>query len=232
VRVVDCMPVRSDRRDGGRPDVFRRVEGLSGRVHVRSEVTIRFGYGDTVPWFREVGRRTTAFAGPDALTLDGDVAHVRPGSHGNGGGDGGGDVVADFTLGAGDTAEFRITWSTPRDQPPAQVDVGQGIAATEQWWREWARRCRYDGPYREAVMRSLITLKAMSYGPSGGIVAAPTTSLPEKLGGVRNWDYRFCWIRDATFTLLALLGAGYEAEAVAWREWLLRAVAGAPSRCS
>jgi GH15 family glucan-1,4-alpha-glucosidase len=230
VRVVDCMPVRPDRRDGGRPDVFRRVEGLSGRVHVRSEVTIRFGYGDTVPWFREVGRRTTAFAGPDALTLDGDVAHVRPGSHGNGGGDGGGDVVADFTLGAGDTAEFRITWSTPRDQPPAQVDVGRGIAATEQWWREWARRCRSDGPYREAVMRSLITLKAMSYGPSGGIVAAPTTSLPEKLGGVRNWDYRFCWIRDATFTLLALLGAGYEAEAVAWREWLLRAVAGAPEQ--
>ena len=162
------------------------------------------------------------------MTLDGDVAHVRPGSHGNG--DGGGDVVADFTLGAGDTAEFRITWSTPRDQPPAQVDVGQGIAETEQWWREWARRCRYDGPYREAVMRSLITLKAMSYGPSGGIVAAPTTSLPEKLGGVRNWDYRFCWIRDATFTLLALLGAGYEAEAVAWREWLLRAVAGAPEQ--
>jgi GH15 family glucan-1,4-alpha-glucosidase len=228
VRVVDCMPVRPHRRDGGRPDVFRRVEGLSGRVHVRSEVTIRFGYGETVPWFQEVGRRTTAFAGPDALTLDGDVAHVRAGS--NGGGDGGGDVVADFTLGAGDTAEFRITWSTPRDQPPAHVDVGHGIAATEQWWRGWARRCRYDGPYREAVMRSLITLKALTYSPTGGIVAAPTTSLPEKLGGVRNWDYRFCWIRDATFTLLALLGAGYEAEAVAWREWLLRAVAGAPEQ--
>jgi GH15 family glucan-1,4-alpha-glucosidase len=216
VRVVDCMPVRSD----GRPDVFRRIEGLSGRVRVRSEVTFRFDYGHVVPWFREIGKRTSAFAGPDTLTLDGDVAHVRQND----------DLVADFTLHAGDHVEFRLTWSTPRDQPPAHADVGKGIAATERWWRDWVARCRYDGPYRGAVVRSLITLKAMSYRPSGGIVAAPTTSLPEKLGGVRNWDYRFCWIRDATFTLLALLDAGYEAEAVAWREWLLRAVAGRPDQ--
>jgi GH15 family glucan-1,4-alpha-glucosidase len=216
VRVVDCMPIGHD----GRSDVFRRVEGLSGRVRVRSEVIIRLDYGQVVPWFREVGRRSSAFAGPDALTLDGDVAHVRQGD----------DLVAEFELAAGEHVEFRLTWSTPRDQPPARADVGKGIAATERWWRAWAGRCRYDGPYREAVVRSLITLKAMSYEPSGGIVAAPTTSLPEQLGGVRNWDYRFCWIRDATFTLLALLQAGYEGEAVAWREWLLRAVAGRPGQ--
>jgi GH15 family glucan-1,4-alpha-glucosidase len=216
VRVVDCMPVRHD----SRPDVFRRVEGLSGRVRVRSEVTMRLDYGHVVPWFREVGKRTSAFAGPDALTLDGDVAHLREGD----------DVIAEFELAAGENAEFRLTWSTPRDQPPAHADVGKGIAATERWWREWAGQCCYEGEYRDAVVRSLITLKAMSYEPSGGIVAAPTTSLPEQLGGVRNWDYRFCWIRDATFTLLALLDAGYEAEAVAWREWLLRAVAGRPEQ--
>jgi GH15 family glucan-1,4-alpha-glucosidase len=216
VRVVDCMPMHGD----GRSDVFRRVEGIAGRVGLHSEVTIRLDYGDVVPWFREVGRRSSAFAGPDALTLDGDVPHAREGD----------DLVADFRLAAGEHAEFRFTWSTPRDQPPSHADVGEGMAATERWWREWTGRCRYDGPYRDAVVRSLITLKAMSYGPSGGIVAAPTTSLPEKLGGVRNWDYRFCWIRDATFTLLALLDAGYEAEAVAWREWLLRAVAGRPEQ--
>jgi len=216
VRVVDCMPVQPD----GPSDVFRRVEGLSGRVPMRSAVTMRLDYGHVVPWFREVGRRTSAFAGSDALTLDGDVAHAREGD----------DVVADFRLDAGRHVEFRLTWSTPRDQPPAHVDVGKGIAATERWWRDWSGRCRYEGPYRDAVVRSLITLKAMAYGPSGGIVAAPTTSLPEQLGGVRNWDYRYCWIRDATFTLLALLHAGYEAEAVAWREWLLRAVAGRPEQ--
>jgi GH15 family glucan-1,4-alpha-glucosidase len=216
VRVVDCMPMQHD----GRSDVFRRVEGMSGRVPMRSEVTILLDYGHVVPWFREVGRRSSAFAGPDALTLDADVPHARKGD----------DLVAEFALAAGDHVEFRLTWSTPRDQPPAHADVGKGIAATERWWRDWAGRCRYDGPYRDAVVRSLITLKAMSYGPSGGIVAAPTTSLPERRGGMRNWDYRFCWIRDATFTLLALLDAGYEAEAAAWREWLLRAVAGRPEQ--
>jgi GH15 family glucan-1,4-alpha-glucosidase len=215
VRVIDCMPVRGDH-----PDVFRRVEGLSGRVRVRSELVLRTDYGNVVPWFRHVGRRTSAFAGPDALTLDADIEHHRDGD----------DVVAEFFLDAGDHVEFQLTWSTPRDQPPEHVDVGRGVQATDAWWRNWASTCGYHGQYREAVVRSLITLKAMSYGPSGGIVAAPTTSLPEQLGGVRNWDYRFCWIRDATFTLLALLGAGYEAEAVAWREWLLRALAGRPEQ--
>jgi GH15 family glucan-1,4-alpha-glucosidase len=161
-----------------------------------------------------VGRRTSAFAGPDALTLDGDERH-------------GDDLVADFALGTGENAEFRLTWSTPRDQPPAHAEVGKGIAATERWWRDWAAHRRYDGPYRDAVVRSPITLKAMEYGPSGGIVAAPTTSLPEQLGGVRNWDYRFCWIRDATFTLLALLDAGYRGGGGG-----VAGVAAAPSRAA
>ena len=215
VRVIDCMPIR-----GERPEVLRRVEGLSGRVRMRSELVLRLDYGHVVPWIREVGRRSSAFAGPDTLTLDSDVEHHRQGH----------DVVAEFSLDAGQHAQFRLTWSKPRGQPPEHVDVGKGIQATETWWRDWVSRGRYDGQYRDAVVRSLITLKAMSYGPSGGIVAAPTTSLPEKLGGVRNWDYRFCWIRDATFTLLALLGAGYKAEAVAWRDWLLRALAGRPEQ--
>jgi GH15 family glucan-1,4-alpha-glucosidase len=215
VRVVDCMPV-----SGGRPDVFRRVEGLSGRVRVRSELVMRLDYGHVVPWIREVGKRTSAFAGPDTLTLDSDIEHYYEGA----------DIVAEFFLNAGEHAEFRLTWSTPRDQPPEHIDVGKGIRRVETWWRDWVSSCTYEGEYREAVVRSLVTLKAMEYGPSGGIVAAPTTSLPEKLGGVRNWDYRFCWIRDATFTLLALLDAGFEAEAVAWREWLLRALAGQPDQ--
>ena len=215
VRVIDCMPIR-----GERPEVLRRVEGLSGRVRMRSELVLRLDYGHVVPWIREVGRRSSAFAGPDTLTLDSDVEHHRQGH----------DVVAEFSLDAGQHAQFRLTWSKPRGQPPEHVDVGKGIQATETWWCDWVSRGRYDGQYRDAVVRSLITLKAMSYHPSGGIVAAPTTSLPEKLGGVRNWDYRFCWIRDATFTLLALLGAGYEAEAVAWRDWLLRALAGRPEQ--
>jgi GH15 family glucan-1,4-alpha-glucosidase len=215
VRVVDCMPI-DGRRDYR--DVHRRVEGVSGRVRMRSELVLRPEYGRVVPWFREVGRRTSAFAGPDAFTLDGDVEHQVEGD----------DVVAEFEVGAGDDAEFRLAWSSPWDQPPQHVDVGKSIEHTAGLWRDWSDTCTYEGEYREAVLRSLITLKAMCYGPSGGLVAAPTTSLPEYLGGVRNWDYRYCWIRDATFTLLALLDAGYVAEAVAWREWLLRALAGRP----
>jgi hypothetical protein len=172
VRLVDCMPVPSDR-----PEVFRRVEGLSGRVQLRNELALRLDYGHVVPWFREVGRRTSAFAGPDTLTLDSDIAHDLEADA----------VVAEFDLAAGQNAEFRLTWSTHRDLPPPHADVGRGIAATERWWREWTAQCCYDGEYREAVVRSLITLKAMSYGPSGGLVAAPTASLPEHLGGVRNW---------------------------------------------
>ena len=215
VRVTDFMPIRGDH-----PEVTRRVECLAGRVAMRSEVVIRLDYGKVFPWIRDVGRRSTALAGPDTLTLDSDVDHGRAD----------GDLVAEFELGQGDHADFRLTWSEPRRQPPRGLDVATSLRRTEKFWREWSSQCRYDGPYRDAVVRSLITLKAMTYHPSGGIVAAPTTSLPEQLGGVRNWDYRYCWIRDATFTLLALLQAGYEDEAKAWREWLLRALAGRPEQ--
>nr|WP_274389112.1 glycoside hydrolase family 15 protein [Streptomyces taklimakanensis] len=218
VRVVDFMPV-----DGSHPTVVRLVEGLSGRVRMTSRLSLRFDYGLTPPWLRAEGRRLRAFAGPDVVTFDSDVDFTV----------GHGDCVADFAVGAGDRFCFRLVRGGPRDPDPAPLDPARTVdtaSATERWWREWAARCRYTGEYRDAVVRSLITLKALSYAPSGGIVAAPTTSLPERLGGVRNWDYRYCWLRDATFTLLTLLGAGYEQEAIAWREWLLRALAGDPRR--
>ena len=217
-RVVDCMPV-----DDGHPAVVRIVEGLQGRVRMRSQVRLRFDYGHTPPWLRPEGRRLRACAGPDAVVLDSGVDFaVRDG-----------DCTADFFVHEGDRVAFRTAWSGPRGGEPGPFGAARAAdaaAATERWWREWAGRCAYAGEYREAVVRSLVVLKALSYSPSGGIVAAPTTSLPEELGGVRNWDHRYCWLRDATFTLLALLDAGYEQEAVAWREWLLRALAGDPRR--
>jgi GH15 family glucan-1,4-alpha-glucosidase len=217
VRLVDAMPIRE-----GDPVLVRRVEGVSGTVPMRSELVVRFGYGHDVPWVRNDGERIRMFTGPDAMTLDSDVAHT--------GGDGEGDPVAEFEVSAGDVVDLGLTWTASHQNAPDPVDVGQALERTTAWWKDWSARCTYDGPYREAVVRSLITLKALIYSPTGGIVAAPTTSLPEQLGGVRNWDYRFCWIRDATFTLLSLLGAGYTEEAEAWREWLLRALAGRPEQ--
>jgi GH15 family glucan-1,4-alpha-glucosidase len=216
VRVLDCMPIRDDQ-----PDLVRRVEGVRGRVPVRSEMLPRYDYGHVVPWFRQEGRRLHAIAGPDHLTLDSDLQFdmsdpERP--------------VLEFSVAEGDAVEFRLTWSTPENEEVPDLDVSASIRSTESWWQDWASRCTYEGEYRDAVVRSLVTLKALTYAPTGGMVAAPTTSLPEHLGGVRNWDYRFCWIRDATFTLLALLDAGYEKEARDWREWLLRAVAGRPEQ--
>jgi GH15 family glucan-1,4-alpha-glucosidase len=216
VRVLDCMPIR-----GNRPDLVRRVEGVRGRVAMRSEFVPRFDYGHILPWFRPEGRRIHAVAGPDHLTLDSDVEFALAERN---------LPAAEFSVAAGDAVDFRLSWAAP-DQPDAgHLDVSDTIRATELWWTDWASRCSYDGEYRDGVMRSLIVLKALSYAPTGGMVAAPTTSLPEHLGGVRNWDYRFCWIRDATFTLLALLDAGYADEARDWREWLLRAVAGEPAQ--
>jgi GH15 family glucan-1,4-alpha-glucosidase len=216
VRVLDCMPIRDDQ-----PDLVRRVEGVRGRVPVRSEMLPRYDYGHVVPWFRQEGRRLHAIAGPDHLTLDSDLQFdvsdpERP--------------VLEFSVAEGDAVEFRLTWSTPENEEVPELDVKSSIQRTESWWQDWASRCTYEEEYRDAVVRSLVTLKALTYAPTGGMVAAPTTSLPEHLGGVRNWDYRFCWIRDATFTLLALLDAGYEKEARDWREWLLRAVAGRPEQ--
>ncbi|QNN51900.1 glycoside hydrolase family 15 protein [Nocardioides mesophilus] len=216
VRVVDCMPIRE-----GEPNLVRRVEGVSGRVRMRSELVVRLDYGHIVPWLRRDGRRVQAFAGPDTLTLDTD-ADID--------GEDQGDPTCEFEVGPGEAVDFRLAWTRPREAAPEHLDVGATIERTTQEWEEWASRCTYHGPHRELVRRSLIVLKALTYRPTGGIVAAPTTSLPEQVGGVRNWDYRYCWIRDATFTLLALIDGGYTEEAEEWREWLLRALAGRPDQ--
>lgn len=220
VRVVDCMPVGgSIGRD--RVDLVRRVEGRSGRVRMRSELALRFGFGHTEPWLRADGGRMVAMAGPSTVYIDGPAtgAHVA-----------GGTMTYEFEVPAGEAVDFQMSWCDLGQEPPPVLDAAAEIERTSQWWQRWADRCQHQGPYRPAVLRSLLTLKALTYAPTGGIVAAPTSSLPEQLGGVRNWDYRFCWIRDATYTLLALLDAGYTEEAVAWREWLLRAVAGRPEQ--
>ena len=215
VRVIDFMPER-----GEAPDVVRIVEGLSGSVRMRSELRLRFDYGDVIPWVRHLDGMIAAVAGPDSVWLASDVAH-----HGR-------DFAsfADFTVQAGQRVSFVLTWHPSHVHRPSPVDPVAALEETERFWSDWADRCTYEGRYRDAVLRSLLTLKALTYAPTGGIVAAPTTSLPEELGGVRNWDYRFCWLRDATFTLQALVKTGYTDEALAWREWLLRAIAGSPGR--
>jgi GH15 family glucan-1,4-alpha-glucosidase len=215
IRVIDCMALRTTV-----PDLVRIVEGVRGRVAVRSELAIRFDYGSVVPWVRRTERGIRAIAGPDTLLLRTGVP-LRGENY---------TTVGEFTVAAGERVAFDLTWCPTFDREPAESDAIETVEHTERWWRDWASRCRYDGPWRAAVVRSLVTLKALTYAPTGGIVAAPTTSLPERLGGVRNWDYRFCWIRDATFTLYALMLGGYVDEAQAWREWLLRAVAGMPSQ--
>jgi GH15 family glucan-1,4-alpha-glucosidase len=215
VRVIDCMPLRSTV-----PDLVRVVEGVRGRVPVRSELAIRFDYGSVVPWVRRTERGMRAIPGPDTLLLWTDVP-LRGENF---------TTVGDFTVAEGERVGFDLVWCSTLDHTPAERDPLKAVEDTERWWRDWTARCRYDGPWRAAVVRSLVTLKALTYAPTGGIVAAPTTSLPECPGGVRNWDYRFCWIRDATFTLYALMLGGYVDEAHAWREWLLRAVAGMPAQ--
>jgi GH15 family glucan-1,4-alpha-glucosidase len=214
VKVIDCMPIR-----GQDPTLVRRVEGLTGRVQMTGELVLRFDYGHVVPWVQRRDGRLHAFTGPDTVTLDADVQA-----------DPGGDPTWRFTVAAGETVDFTLTHTRSHEALPDRSDVGVRLEQTAAYWREWADQCTYRGPYREQVTRSLITLKTLIYRPSGGIVAAPTASLPEQIGGQRNWDYRYCWIRDATFTLLALLEAGYTEEAAAWREWLLRALAGTPEQ--
>lgn len=214
VTLVDSMPPRTSD-----PSVVRIVVGNRGQVRMRMELTIRFDYGSIVPWVRRTESGIQAIAGPDTVLLHTDVD-----MHGE-------DLttVAEFTVSAGERVPFVMMWHQSHLPAPEKIDAEDTLGQTESWWRDWAARCTYDGQYREPVLRSLITLKALTYAPSGGIVAAPTTSLPEKFGGVRNWDYRYCWLRDAAFTLLAMMQTGYEDEARAWREWLLRAVAGTPS---
>ena len=215
VAVIDCMPVRGDV-----PDVFRVVEGRRGRVPMRTELTIRFDYGSLTPWVRRTEDGLTAIGGVNLVRVRTPVPLRGENFH----------TVSEFTVSPGEHIPFTLEWQRSYQPSAAREDPERSIAATERWWREWSERCAYQGPYRDAVVRSLITLKALTYRPSGGLLAAATTSLPERLGGVRNWDYRFCWLRDATFTLYALMLGGYTQEACDWREWLLRAVAGEPSQ--
>ena len=214
VRVVDLMPVR-----GTAPDVVRIVEGLTGRVRVRSELRLRFDYGSITPWVKHGEGTMSAIAGPDAAWL-----HTPVPVHGEDWA-----TVAEFDVSAGERVPFVLTWAPSHEPAPQAVDPFAALEETERFWSDWMAQCTYAGEWTGAVRRSLITLKALTYAPTGGIVAAPTTSLPEELGGSRNWDYRYCWLRDASFTLQALMGAGFVEEARAWRDWLLRAVAGRPA---
>ncbi|MBA2615912.1 MAG: glycoside hydrolase family 15 protein [Actinobacteria bacterium] len=214
VRVVDFMPPRE--RD---PDVIRIVEGVRGRVPVRMELVIRFDYGSIIPWVRRLNGTLACVGGPDALCLRTPIETQGENLT----------TVAEFSVSEGDRVPFVLTWYPSNEAPPRELEADKALEDTEVFWMEWASRCEYDGEWRDDVIGSLTVLKALTYAPTGGIVAAPTTSLPEAIGGVRNWDYRFCWLRDATFTLYALLTSGYTAEARAWRDWLLRAVAGDPA---
>ena len=215
VRVVDCMPPRQQD-----PDVARVVEGVRGRVPMRMELIIRFDYGSIVPWVRQMEGALHAIAGPDSVWLRTPVP-----VHGENL-----TTVAEFTIAEGERVPFMLTWHASHQRAPRRIDPVRAVDDSEAWWGEWASRIAYEGGWQDAVIRSLLTLKALTYAPTGGIVAAPTTSLPEALGGVRNWDYRYCWLRDSTFTLYALMLAGLADEAKAWREWLLRAVAGQPKQ--
>ncbi|HAM01665.1 MAG TPA: glucoamylase, partial [Acidimicrobiaceae bacterium] len=213
VSITDCMPIREDD-----PQIVRVVRGVSGSVDMRMDLVIRFGYGSRIPWVRRVGSLLCAIAGPDGLALWTPV-EAR-----------GEDMttVADFTVVAGQTTPFVLTWFPSHQAAPRPIDARYAVEDTKMFWADWVSDFTFDGPWRDAVLRSLITLKALTYRPTGGIVAAATTSLPETVGGVRNWDYRYCWLRDATLTLAALLQGGFHEEALDWRDWLLRAVAGNP----
>jgi len=216
VRVIDFMPPR-----GSDPDVIRIVEGLEGSVPMRAELVIRFDYGSVIPWLRRADVRTlVALGGPDGLVLRSPI-QLEPDDMSH---------SAEFTVRAGDRIPFVLTWHASHLDIPRPVDAEQALVDTEAFWRDWIGGCRYEGEYPGPVRRSLIVLKALTYRPTGGIVAAPTTSLPELIGGERNWDYRYCWLRDATFTLYALLNAGFITEARQWRDWLLRAVGGDPEK--
>jgi GH15 family glucan-1,4-alpha-glucosidase len=213
VRLIDFMPLRNDAID-----LVRIVEGIEGRVPMRMDLAIRFDYGSIVPWVRSIEGGIRAVAGPDTVYVRTEVPLRGEGLT----------TVAEFEVGAGERVAFDFIWTESHDPHPECEDAFTRLEEAEQFWNEWSSRCTYEGPWRDAVMRSLITLKALTYAPTGGLVAAATTSLPEEIGGVRNWDYRLCWLRDATFAIYALLGGGYTEEAVAWREWLIRAAAGLP----
>jgi GH15 family glucan-1,4-alpha-glucosidase len=215
VALIDFMPPR-----GHASDVVRLVRGVSGTVKLRMQLVIRFGFGADIPWVKRTeDGALLAICGPDMTVLRTPV-ETR-----------GEDMttVAEFDVKEGETVPFVLTYGPSHLPLPKPINPAHALQDTKQFWTEWCSRCSYEGERRDLVMRSLITLKALTYAPTGGIVAAPTTSLPEKLGGQRNWDYRFCWLRDATFTLLALMNSGYTEEASAWHNWLLRAAAGSPA---
>lgn len=214
VALIDFMPLR-----GQASDIVRLVRGLEGTVKMRMEFVIRFGFGADIPWVRRIDHSLMAVAGQDMTVLRTPV-ETR-----------GEDLttVSDFEVKEGETVPFVLAYGPSHLDPPAPIDPEEALQETEKFWEDWCSHCTRDGDYQDLVLRSLITLKALTFAPTGGIVAAPTTSLPEKLGGGRNWDYRFCWLRDATFTLLALMNSGYTEEASAWHDWLLRAAAGAPA---
>ncbi|MGH8737184.1 MAG: glycoside hydrolase family 15 protein [Burkholderiales bacterium] len=217
VQLIDFMPCPPGDE---RVDVVRMVRGLRGTVPMRMELVMRFDYGRIVPWVRREEGGLRAVAGPDSLRLRAPVPLENEGFA----------TRARFSVAAGDSVAFALSWGPSHRPAPEAPDAERTLDATDAWWRKWSGRYTGDGPWRDAVLRSLLTLKALTYGPTGGIVAAPTTSLPEQLGGGRNWDYRFCWLRDAAFTLDVLLASGYREEARAWRDWLLRAVAGQPDQ--
>ncbi len=215
--VIDCMPPRTKN-----PDIVRMVVGKRGKVRMCVELIIRMDYGSLVPWVRRTKRGLYAVGGPDALLLTTPVELTGENFR----------HVGEFTVSEGQRVPFILTWGPSHLPAPPQEDVEKEIDATEKCWREWSQRCTYEGEWHDPVVRSLITLKALTYAPTGGLVASVTTSLPECIGGVRNWDYRYCWLRDSTFALYALMMGGYAEEAKAWRQWLLRAVAGKPSQAS
>jgi GH15 family glucan-1,4-alpha-glucosidase len=214
VTLTDFMTPRKEM-----PELVRLIVGTRGQVQLNLELVIRFDYGSVVPWVRRTDSGISAIAGPDMLSLRTEVP-LRGENF---------KTVAAFTVNEGQKISFDLAWYPSHQNEPRPLDVNATLQDTNDWWRDWSNRCSYQGEWRDPVMRSLITLKALTFLPTGGIVAAPTTSIPELLGGVRNWDYRFCWVRDATLTLHSLLDAGYQDEAREWREWLLRAVAGSPS---
>ena len=215
VRLIDFMPLRNRT-----PELIRIVEGIRGHVPMAMDLGIRFDYGSVIPWVRRSQGGIRATAGPETLycrtpaQLSGQDLRT----------------VANFTVAAGERVPFELAWSATHESEPEPTDAQQSLEDTEQWWMAWSGRCTFHGEWHDAVVRSFITLKALTYASTGGIVAAATTSLPELIGGVRNWDYRYCWLRDATFTLYSLMVGGYTEEARAWREWLVNAVAGTPSR--
>ncbi|MGA0566351.1 glycoside hydrolase family 15 protein [Rathayibacter sp. KR2-224] len=215
VRVTDFMPVRDEAAD-----LVRIVEGLSGTVRMESNLALRFDYGHVMPWVTRNERGIRAIGGPDAVLVSSPAPLAGRDMR----------TVSEFTIDEGERIPFVMTWYPSHMPAPTPADAIDTLDSTEAFWKKWSRSSRAHGPHRDAIQRSLITLKALTYVPTGGIVAAATTSLPEQLGGPRNWDYRYCWLRDATLALQSLLTAGYTSEATAWRDWLVRAVAGDPSK--